>query len=139
MQKIYYGEQTKNALDNFISSSLNFDFIKAFAEVKKATISAIQEYNGYFKQEIFDCIIEAINKIIYGELNSNFVLSLQQGGAGTSINMNFCEVIANFSKELYKEKYNEEVNIDENYWDYPRNTCLSVLEMGNTLQAKKTG
>ncbi|HOJ63198.1 MAG TPA: lyase family protein [Spirochaetota bacterium] len=112
MQKIYYGEQTKNALDNFISSSLNFDFIKAFAEVKKATISAIQEYNGYFKQEIFDCIIEAINKIIYGELNSNFVLSLQQGGAGTSINMNFCEVIANFSKELYKEKYNEEVNID---------------------------
>lgn len=111
-ENIYYGEQTKNAINNFGISTLNFDFIKAFAEVKKAAILAIQEYNNYFSEKLFECIIESINKIIYGELNNNFILPLQQGSAGTSINMNFCEVIANFSKELYKERYGETINID---------------------------
>lgn len=112
LEDIYYGEETKKAINNFGTAILEYDFIKAFAEVKKAAIFAIQEYENYFENDIFEIIIEAIDKIIDGELNNNFILPLQQGSAGTSININFCEVIANLSKSLYKKRYNKEIKLD---------------------------
>ncbi len=111
-KNLYYNEQTKRAIENFGTQNLDYDFIKAFAEVKKAAILAIQEYENYFEENLFNVIIEVIDRIILGELNNNFIIPLQQGSAGTSINMNFCEVIANFATTIYKERYNKEINLD---------------------------
>ncbi|HOV13611.1 MAG TPA: lyase family protein [Spirochaetota bacterium] len=109
---ILYGDETKKAIANFGSGQLPYELIKAYAEVKKSCLQAIQEYEKRFTDSVYQTIIEAIEEIIIGKHNSQFVVPLFQGGAGTSINMNINEVIANLSIKLYKDKYNEEIKID---------------------------
>jgi len=110
--KIYYGDQTKKALDNFGHGGLTRDFIKAFAEVKKAVITAIQNLENRFNKDVYDSIIEAADLIISGKFDNQFILPFMQGSGGTSINMNFNEVLANLSSELYKHKTNKNIKID---------------------------
>ena len=49
--------------------------------------------------ELAEAIIAAAEKVIAGAYNDQFVTDLVQGGAGTSINMNANEVIANIALE----------------------------------------
>jgi len=110
--KEYYSTQTKLAVANFGKDSLPPELIISYAQVKKACIMAIQEYEKRFNIEIYNCIIKAIDLIIEGKYNDQFVLPLEQGGAGTSLNFNFNEVIANLSKEIYLETFHNEAKID---------------------------
>lgn len=109
---ILYGEETKKAIGNFGEGNTPFELIKAYAEVKKSSIKAIFEYERRFDENVYSCIIEAIDEIILGKHNNQFILPLFQGGAGTSLNMNINEVIANLSMKIYNDRYKKDIKID---------------------------
>jgi aspartate ammonia-lyase len=97
----YYGIQTLRAVENFPITGyrIHADLIKALAMVKKAAaianMSTTRLYSG-----LADVIIKAADEIIEGKWNDQFIVDPIQGGAGTSMNMNVNEVIANRGLEL---------------------------------------
>ena len=60
---------------------------------------AIRSYYGCLDGKIANAIIGACDRLIAGELREHFVTDFIQGGAGTSVNMNANEVIANVALE----------------------------------------
>src|SRR5699024_4004125 len=78
--------------------------IIAISIVKKAAAIANMEA-GHLDHTIGDAICKAADEVIHGKLHDQFIVDPIQGGAGTSINMNANEVIANRALELLgKEK-----------------------------------
>src|SRR3989344_2368667 len=93
--KIYYGEQTKKALENFplSVSRVSMHLTHAIAEIKKA--AAISHFKaGEMEASIKDAIVKASEEVISGKHNDQFSLPSLQGGAGTSLHLNVNEVIA---------------------------------------------
>lgn len=92
----YYGIQTLRAVENFPITGyrIHEDLIKALAIVKKAAALANMEtkrlYDGLGKM-----IVQAADEVIEGKWHDHFIVDPIQGGAGTSMNMNANEVIAN--------------------------------------------
>lgn len=104
----YYGIHTVRALDNFqISKQKNGDnstFIKAFIQTKKSCAKTNLELKTISKKHA-EMIFKACDEILIKEkCLDQFPLDVFQGGAGTSINMNVNEVIANLALELYGHK-----------------------------------
>ncbi|PTX15365.1 aspartate ammonia-lyase [Pontibacter mucosus] len=101
--EVYYGIQTARALDNFHITGIPISteplLIKAFGYVKKAAALANRDC-GVLQPEIADAICKACDKLIAGEYLDQFVTDMIQGGAGTSVNMNANEVIANIALEI---------------------------------------
>ena len=99
---VYYGVQTLRALENFnitgITQNTQPLFIQAFGYVKKAAAMANKDC-GILDPKIAGAIVFACDKLIAGEYKDQFVTDLIQGGAGTSVNMNANEVIANIGLE----------------------------------------
>ncbi|MDO6392331.1 aspartate ammonia-lyase [Pontibacter sp. BT731] len=99
---VYYGIQTTRALENFHITGTPISkeplFIKAFAYVKKAAALANHRC-GILSKETTDAIVYASDRLIAGEYLDQFVTDMIQGGAGTSVNMNVNEVIANVGLE----------------------------------------
>lgn len=56
------------------------------------------------EKEIGQYIVKACDEVIAGKWNDQFIVDPIQGGAGTSINMNANEVIANRTLELMGEE-----------------------------------
>lgn len=102
----YYGIQTLRAVENFPITGYRIDpeLIKAIAIVKKA--AAIANYKtGRLHVHFQEAIVRAADEIIDGLLHDAFIVDPIQGGAGTSVNMNANEVIANRALEILgKEK-----------------------------------
>lgn len=100
--EVYYGIQTARALENFHITGIPISkeplFIKAFAYVKKAAALANHQC-GVLSKEVTDAIVFASDRLIAGEYLDQFVTDMIQGGAGTSVNMNVNEVIANVGLE----------------------------------------
>ncbi|MGL5540666.1 MAG: aspartate ammonia-lyase [Erysipelotrichaceae bacterium] len=96
-----YGAQTQRAIDNFAISGLrtNTYLIRALGIVKKACAQVNHEC-GYLDKERYSYIRKACHDVIKGNMNKYFVTDVIQGGAGTSINMNANEVIANRAAQL---------------------------------------
>ena len=97
----YYGVQSLRGMNNFNITGYRVSdtFIKAMALVKKA--SAIANYEaGVISKEISDAMITAAEEIVEGKLLDHFITDVIQGGAGTSLNMNMNEVIANRANEI---------------------------------------
>jgi aspartate ammonia-lyase len=109
---VYWGPETKKALGNFGRGATPRTVIAAYAQVKLAALSAVQETESRFPAEVFDCIDEALREILAGTLDASFPLPLKQGGAGTSLNMNLNEVAAARAEELFLERRGESVSID---------------------------
>ena len=99
---IYYGVQTLRALENFTITGIPISreplFIQAFGYVKKAAALANYEC-GILDPKITEAIVFACDELIAGKYKDQFVTDLIQGGAGTSVNMNANEVIANIGLE----------------------------------------
>src|SRR6187455_3384188 len=106
----YYGVQTLRALENFQISGVktNFypDYVKAYAMVKLAAARANTEV-GRMKKDRMDAIEKACQAVIDGKYHDQFLTDLYQGGAGTSANMNSCEVLANIALEMSGHKKGE--------------------------------
>jgi aspartate ammonia-lyase len=106
----YYGIQTYRALDNFhiTETPLSTEpyMIRGLAYVKKAAAMANADLN-VFDRKIADAICFACDEILDGKYHDQFVTDLIQGGAGTSVNMNANEVIANIALEKLGHKKGE--------------------------------
>ncbi|MBT9282623.1 MAG: aspartate ammonia-lyase [Hydrogenibacillus schlegelii] len=99
---VYYGIHTLRALENFDISGVRLchfpALIRALAYVKKASALANFRF-GRLESEKAESIVQTCDEIIEGKFHDQFVVDLIQGGAGTSINMNVNEVIANRALE----------------------------------------
>lgn len=106
----YYGVQTYRAIENFditgIKLSTEKGLIKALGEVKKAAALANKDC-GVLDPKVADAICFACDQVIAGKYDDQFVSDLIQGGAGTSVNMNANEVIANVALEHLGHKKGE--------------------------------
>ena len=106
----YYGVQTLRAIENFNITGITNDkeplFIQAFGYVKKAAAMANRDC-GILDAKIAEAIIFGCDKLIGGEYKDQFITDLIQGGAGTSVNMNANEVIANIGLEYLGHKKGE--------------------------------
>ncbi|WP_294703089.1 aspartate ammonia-lyase [uncultured Fusobacterium sp.] len=97
----YYGVQSLRGKNNFhiTGYGLSDTFITALAYVKKATSRANYEA-GVISKEVEEAMIQAADEIIAGKFRDQFITDVIQGGAGTSMNMNMNEVIANRANEI---------------------------------------
>ena len=100
----YGGIHTLRAIENFnISRNTISDvpeFVRGMVMVKKATALANGEL-GAIPAKIADAIVKACDEILKnGRCLDQFPSDVYQGGAGTSVNMNTNEVVANLALEL---------------------------------------
>ncbi|MFD2443924.1 aspartate ammonia-lyase [Bacillus sp. CGMCC 1.16607] len=139
----YYGIQTLRAVENFPITGyrIHTELIKAMAMVKKAAALANME-SGRLYHEIGEAIVKASDEIIEGKHHDHFIVDPIQGGAGTSINMNTNEVIANRALEIMgKEKGsyihlspNSHVNMAQSTNDaFPTAIHISTLSLLDSL------
>jgi len=98
-----FGVQTLRCIENFdISRQLlsNYpQYVKALGIVKMGAILANHEI-GLVDENIKDAIVEACKELMEGKHLEQFPIDMIQGGAGTSVNMNANEVIANRALEI---------------------------------------
>lgn len=97
----YYGVQTLRAVENFKITGLKIhkEFINSLAEIKMASAITNGEI-GLLSRNIEKAIVRACDEIVSGALHEEFITDPIQGGAGTSMNMNSNEVIANRAIEI---------------------------------------
>lgn len=141
----YYGVQTKRAVENFkISKEKLSDhpiFIQALAQVKLAAAKTNNEIHS-LEDNLYHSIRQACLDIIDGQFNDQFPIDLIQGGAGTSVNMNINEVVANRALEImgYKKgEYefcspNDHINLAQSTNDaYPTAVKIALYQMHENI------
>ncbi len=106
----YYGVQTQRAINNYKISNTHMcdypEYVIAIAYVKMAAAEANARL-GVLDRTIADAIVAACREIVDGKFRDQFPVDMMQGGAGTSVNMNANEVIANRALELMGHKKGE--------------------------------
>ncbi|HIS31692.1 MAG TPA: aspartate ammonia-lyase [Candidatus Limivivens intestinipullorum] len=100
-EDVYYGVQSLRAAENFHITGLFMhpEIINSLAYIKKAAAITNCEA-GLLDKKMTNAIVEACDEILAGKLHKDFIVDPIQGGAGTSINMNANEVIANRAIEI---------------------------------------
>lgn len=147
---VYYGIHTQRAINNFqISNSKIQDypiFIKGLIITKKACACANREI-GTVATHKADMIINACDEILdnLDKYLKYFPSDIFQGGAGTSVNMNANEVIANVALVMHghqKGSYdilnpNDDVNKSQSTNDaYPTGFRVAIYYYMNHLMEK---
>jgi len=144
----YWGIHTLRAIENYRISGGRIadapDLIRAFAQVKKATALTNRDL-GKLDPAKADAIVRACDLILTEDrCLDQFPVDVFQGGAGTSVNMNANEVIANLALEVLgqpKGSYdiinpNDDVNMSQSTNDaYPtafRVATYTALERMST-------
>lgn len=96
--KAYYGVQSLRAMENFTitGGKMRPEMINALALLKKACAIANREA-GALEACVADAIEAACDEILSGAYHDQFIVDPIQGGAGTSMNMNINEVVANIA------------------------------------------
>ncbi|MGQ9622165.1 MAG: aspartate ammonia-lyase [Candidatus Caldatribacteriaceae bacterium] len=96
----YFGIHTARALENFpLPLAVPRSLIRAFFAVKWACIKANLDV-GFLEEKIASALLRACEEGIEGKWDEEIVIPIFQGGAGTSLNMNVNEVIANRALEI---------------------------------------
>lgn len=104
----YWGIHTLRAIENFNISNVTIsdvpEFVRGMVMVKKATALANGEL-GAIPKKVANAIVEACDEVLVkGRCLDQFPSDVYQGGAGTSVNMNTNEVIANLALEILGEE-----------------------------------
>lgn len=145
----YYGVHTVRAMANFtISPSRIHDvpeMVRGMVMVKKASAMANKEMHS-IRAVKADAIIAACDLVLLdNRCMDQFPIDVFQGGAGTSVNMNTNEVIANLALEqmgLEKGRYdvidpNDHVNRSQSTNDaYPSGFRIAVITVVQGLKAE---
>ncbi len=142
----YYGVNAKRAEGNFQITGQQLDpgFIESMVEVKKACALANIEL-GEVDEKIGMAIINACDDLLFGHFLDQIIVDPIQGGAGTSMNMNINEVLANRAIEHLggvKGDYqlvspNDHVNRGQSTNDVvPTAGKITFLKMTERLRAK---
>ncbi len=110
-----YGINTLRAFENFNSDfpKVQKEIIQALVLVKKAAAEVNKEV-GFLPSDKADYIIKACDDILSDYREEDFPLPALQGGAGTSINMNVNEVVANRALVICGHKRGDYSYIDPN-------------------------
>ncbi len=97
----YWGAQTQRSFENFKigAEKIPMEIIRAFAILKKAAAMANHRL-GKLDETRLSLISAVCDEILAGKLHEDFIVDPIQGGAGTSVNMNANEVIANRAIEI---------------------------------------
>ena len=97
----YYGVQSLRAMENFsiTGAPMHTEMINSLARLKKACAMA-NAAAGVIDARIATAIEQACDMILGGKFHDQFIVDPIQGGAGTSMNMNANEVIANVANEI---------------------------------------
>ena len=97
----YWGIHTERALHNFPVTGLRCApaLVHALAQVKLACCQANSEL-GYLDARMAQALAQACAEVAEGRWDGQFPLDALQGGAGTSLNMNLNEVLANRALEI---------------------------------------
>lgn len=141
-EDVYWGVHTLRASENFPISGVCVsdvpDFVRAMVEVKKAEALANRDAH-VLSEEKAEAISKACDRILVdGCCMDQFPVDLFQGGAGTSVNMNTNEVIANLALEtmgLPKGRYdvinpNDDVNKSQSTNDaYPAGLRIATYRL----------
>ena len=100
-ENVYYGVQSLRAAENFHITGLNMhpEIINSLAYIKKAAAITNCEA-GLLDKRRTQAIVQACDEILEGKFRDDFIVDPIQGGAGTSLNMNANEVIANRAIEI---------------------------------------
>lgn len=141
----YYGVQTQRAIDNFHITGSKMsefpEFVRAIAYVKLAAAQTNHQL-GLLSNELLKSISQACNELIEGKMHDQFPVDMIQGGAGTSVNMNANEVIANRALEIMGHQRgdyqycspNDHVNLSQSTNDaYPTTIKLAIIRMNDSL------
>lgn len=145
---VYYGVHTLRATENFPITGMPVrvypGFIDAIAYIKESC--AVANYRlGLLDRIRTEAIVKACQEIREGKLHEFFVVDVIQGGAGTSMNMNANEVIANRALEIlgykkgdYKHLHPlDHVNMSQSTNDvYPSSIKVALrFEIDNLIKA----
>ncbi|QOR48283.1 aspartate ammonia-lyase [Trueperella pecoris] len=139
---VYYGVHTQRAIENFPISGRTIndtpEFIRGMVMVKKAEALANRDKH-VLPAKVANAIVKACDLIIdEGRCMDQFPVDAFQGGAGTSVNMNTNEVVANLALEtLGREKGdydvvhpNDDVNKSQSTNDaYPTGFRIALYRM----------
>ncbi|MBR4942395.1 MAG: aspartate ammonia-lyase [Clostridia bacterium] len=141
-ENAYYGVQSLRGFQNFqiTGNRMNKAFVSNITKIKKVAALVNGRY-GYVQPEIADAICKACDEILSGKFQEEFITDAIQGGAGTSVNMNVNEVVANRATELLggnKGEYlchpNDHVNCSQSTNDViPTAGKLTVLDLADKL------
>ncbi len=137
----FIGQETKKALKNFRinSNHVRYDLIKAIIQIKLAA-SIANFKSSKLTQEQVEAIKKACLEILtnFDKYKKEFTLPCIQGGAGTSINMNVNEVIANLACKLTGETihYLDHVNASQSTNDV-NPSALKIVSLRQTFLLKE--
>ena len=132
-----YGVQTVRAVQNFPISGLRplWPLMRSQIWIKKAAALTHKE-TGRLDARSADAIVRAADEALDRKYDAQFIVDPYQAGAGTSLNMNVNEVLANRANEIlggkrgeYKPVHpNDHVNMAQSTNDtIPTNIRLSIL------------
>ena len=142
----YYGVHTQRAINNFRISATKVqdvpEMVRGMVMVKKASALANLEKRTMSK-DVADAIVAGCDKLLVeGRCMDQFPVDAFQGGAGTSVNMNTNEVVANLALEvlgLPKGRYdvinpNDHVNKSQSTNDaYPAGFRIATYRLVELL------
>jgi aspartate ammonia-lyase len=96
-----YGVQTLRAVQNFPISGLRFHpaLVRAITHIKRAA-ALTHRATKRLDDERANAIVQAADEVLAGRHDEQFVVDVYQAGAGTSMNMNVNEVLANRANEI---------------------------------------
>jgi aspartate ammonia-lyase len=143
--KVLWGIHTARALENFTVSGFPIPapLIHAFGEVKLACAN-VNFRLGFLPEAVFLPLQQACEEMRQGKLDEWMVVDAFQGGAGTSTNLNACEVLANRALQLMDKTPGEyqfcdplaHVNLHQSTNDtYPTALKIAVLKELQALEA----
>ncbi len=114
----YWGSQAERSRNLFQISGLTEHpkMIDAFVLLKKACAEANTSL-GLLEPEVGNAIVQAADEILAGALRDQFPVDVFHMGAGTSLNMNTNEVLANRAEEILGGKKGEYTRVNPN--DHP--------------------
>jgi aspartate ammonia-lyase len=145
-EDVYYGVQSLRAAENFHITGLSMhpEIISSLAYIKKAAAVTNSEI-GILNEKKAEAIVRVCDEILAGKFREDFIVDPIQGGAGTSLNMNANEVIANRAIELLGGKKgdytivnpNDDVNCGQSTNDViPTAGKMTALRLLKNLKAE---
>lgn len=136
----YWGAQTERSLENFPQNveKMPHSQIMAIASIKRCA-AIVNNKEGKLNDNKKELIVNACDRILKGEFDNEFPLTVWQTGSGTQTNMNVNEVISHIANE--KEKIihpNDHVNMSQSSNDvFPTAMHLSTYKNLNEKLLKE--